>query len=1601
MTWETSSETMRKFSSIPAVGVAASVALLLEASETLRWPTPVRAAVLAVGVLATVIWLLRARGLAHRFATTGWLVTAIFGLALPLFLRTPTPQAWATQVERRLQRHFEIVRARVLELESAARGLGDRAYEISMSEAPRGPDATPRLFDVVDSLAHAGAPSRQASSWGIRIIGANGELLAWAGTTLAAENGTRMAPFSRGPREVYFRRASIGTFLVYDRQDGRADTTPADSVSGLRVVVETPVSTTFERPQDDGAGWDLAAELSTDIDVQLHYETRLLPPYLTQKNLEIHGDFDHGLQADFVIRGDDGAPRLLGRLSAPPLESTMQQRFERLRLAQSVLVLVSFAIAGWTWLRRSSVWWRLSWDQPLTGIVLLWAARALLAWLDFPSPSLTSRGVLNPTAFGFHGIGGLFRTPFDLSFTAAVLLASVLLLFVRRVRQPAAAALLGSPVATGVRTVAAAILVGLAAWTALAIATWVARNTTLPLLGAALDLGSGAVLCIHAALMMGVSAVLVLALLLVSTAIPSGASRAVVAITALGLGVALWLQASVLVAIVGIAVLAAGARLRFLFADERFTSFSVATLVLTGLAATLSTVAIQAEGFRGRQEQVIRRTEAVRKMVDDVRPFVLEHVLRDLAADPDLRRALTATDPTPFSALAFEIWAGSLLRHLDWPCQVRVHDETGAVTSEFSIGLPYSQDIQSPDFQERALAEEMLIEQTEIMASPVGTVRLYRGALPVRFGRGGPARGIVVIDLPFAHESLALAASPHVRSPELLRPGREPGPRVEESELYLLAWLRQGLVVESSSPYLEVGQPLPGAAMEQPGWRRVRLLNATYVVTELPSGERTLIAGFQLLKPLDRLLEWTQVAALDFTAAVVLLLGLVGLGRLRATSRVLPPLLIPKRLGFQQKLMGAFLVVALLPSVVISLATQNIMRERSTSRNRDAALIKARSAEAALADVVRRELQSARESEYVEWYLRHPEWWMQQSPPPARDIPAFSTITIFNGDGRPILDETLSSFSDAEGQRFVTASPRQVFASRDGNSQLNLGALEPVWVAPEGREGAASANPRLCYLYYRRRLTDALLRDLAPILNTDISGFVGPHLVVSSQKSLAAAGLLPHLVPPAAYKSVLLGSNRYAVAEETAGTQRYYAGYLPLQDRFGHRIGALAVQQLLQTDEFAIEVERTRALVVGLSTTMFVLTLALAIAFATRIFDPVRNLIEGTRRIAGGNLAFRLQARAGDEIGELERSFNDMAARLQSTRSDLDARRRYLEAVLDNIASGVVVTDREGRITAANAAAGRILSTTPVHLEGRAWRDLARAAQDPGTRSFWTHVGDAPAGEGAELTLVGERDRVTLRLIVTSLRPEADAESLGRVAIFEDLTELIRSKKLAAWAEMARQVAHEIKNPLTPLKLSAQFMQQAFHDRTEKFPEIFTDGMQTIVQQVDVLRRIASEFSDFGRMQTLEPKPMDLGALLRRVTAPYRGMQGIVLDLEPGDTTFPGDGISVLGDEEGLRKVFTNVMENAREAMNGKGRILLCVAPSGDGSVQVLVADEGTGLTAEAHERLFEPYFSTKNTGTGLGLAITRSILDKLGGSISLVNRTGGGAEVRVTLSRC
>jgi signal transduction histidine kinase len=1594
---------MRAHFGIVAIALLALFAALWQALALVQ-PLPMSLRALLLAALALALLLNLRRWSSNPAPVVSLLWVGLLGAALahPLVGRIASEEAWLDGEEARIRAYVERVRARFLAVETFAREIGERGIALAAQADTAGTSIEARLQQFAklkETLVELKprTPREIVASAGIQLFDANGALVAWAGDVHAMETKTRLSDFGGEDATVYFRRAGVVTLLTWDGTAG------ADTLPGARVVVDLPVAERSGLRNRLLQSWSLDEKLSGDaIQMDLLYDTQFVPAYLTQGDIELLGDAFRGLQAEFLIRSEEGRARVLGRLTGAPYADhvaavTQQQRRARAWLALAAAVVgVCFLLKLGTG-ARPRLW-------PLAAIAALWSLRALLAWLDLPRGTLAGPRIFDPAFFALDGFAGMLRSPFDLLLSALTLLATAAVLFadsVARATRAHATPQEASGWWGGARVLVAAAIVYVISLLSLRFVGQVVANATPALLGADLDLTAPVVLCIHAAILAAVSSLLVLTVLLVSKLVRRHVSGWLLLLTGSLVALGLWQQTSLIVGLVGVAVLFGGARLRALLVDERFTSFGLATFTLVALTATLTNEAIHREYYRSRQESVLERAARVHLMVDEVRPFLLENILEDLRQDSHLQRRIASSSLSDQSALAFEIWAGSMLSRSGWSCQVRVYGEFGRLTSEFSMGMPYDRDTPTRELQERARLEGARVEQTEVEATPVGRVRLYRGAIPLRAGPSSRVRGTIVIDLPFAHESLHLAANPRTPTPELLRTVRaEPlGTRSGHSQRDLLAWLDSGFVSESSTPYLEVGQPLREASHTTGLWQPLRLLNGTYLVTSINVGDRVLLAGFQLLKPLDRLLEWTQVAAFDFALTLGLLLLFVALGRVRAL-RSLPLLFVPKRIGFQQKLMGAFLVVALVPSMLLSLATRDVMRDRSTSRNRDAALAKARSAEAALSDLVRREVQTVRESEYLRGVLR------QEEAPPVRDIGhlEFSQIMVFHGDGRLILDETLSDLSDEEAREFVTEAPRKVFASRDDSGNLNLGALEPVWFSAQEGLSETAPDARLYYLYYRRRVTDGLLRDLAPILNTDIAGFLGPRLMVSSQKSLATAGLLPSLAPPEAFTHVQLRNNRYAVVEERAGPQRYFAGYLPLEDRFGARIGTLAVSQLLHPDEFAVEVERTRTIVVGLSTFMFVLTLILGVVFAARIFDPVRNLIEGTRRIAGGQLGFRLRARGGDEIGELERSFNDMAERLQVARVALEQRRRYLEAVLGNIASGVVTTDVHGRITAANAAARRILHRAEGSLEDRTCRELAVESEDAGTRTFWTHISESPEGEFFEVTMLRDAERLTVRMIATDLRAsdQGIAESLGRVAIFEDVTELIRSKKLAAWAEMARQVAHEIKNPLTPLKASAQFMDQAYRDQSDKFPQIFSEGMQTIVQQVDVLQRIAREFSGFGRVQKLEPRPLDLGELLRRITGPYRHMQGLQLRLANGDGgDFPGVGVRVLGDEEGLRKVFSNIFENAREAMGGSGRITLGVEPRGDGQVEVCVTDEGAGLAPEAHERLFEPYFSTKSTGTGLGLAISRSILEELGGSITLANRQEGGAEVRVTLVAC
>jgi two-component system, NtrC family, nitrogen regulation sensor histidine kinase NtrY len=396
---------------------------------------------------------------------------------------------------------------------------------------------------------------------------------------------------------------------------------------------------------------------------------------------------------------------------------------------------------------------------------------------------------------------------------------------------------------------------------------------------------------------------------------------------------------------------------------------------------------------------------------------------------------------------------------------------------------------------------------------------------------------------------------------------------------------------------------------------------------------------------------------------------------------------------------------------------------------------------------------------------------------------------------------------------------------------------------------------------------------------------------------------------------------------------------------------------------------------------------------ARGITVPIQRLAEATEAVAQGDLTVQIDAKATDEIGTLIESFNRMTQDLQGSKSkleetnltlwntnaELDRRRAYIETVVATIAAGLLSIDRNGTITTFNPSGERILGLAGDRLRGRPANE---AFKEFGLDLFQTAFDRMLADDRNDLALEGQLDvqgkLITIGLNGSRMRDESNAD-LGFVLVFEDLTELIKAQKVAAWQEVARRVAHEIKNPLTPIQLSAQRLRKKFFEKSPDFDRVFDEATNVIINEVGSLKHMLDEFAKFARLPVPQMTRQPLHDVLWDVAALYREGQkdiDLILDL---DQDLP----PINFDREQLKRVFVNLFDNAIQAMNQKGR--LWVSTKYDTKRKravVTVADEGPGIAAEDQERLFVPYFTRKKTGTGLGLAIVRRIITDHEGQI-------------------
>lgn len=422
------------------------------------------------------------------------------------------------------------------------------------------------------------------------------------------------------------------------------------------------------------------------------------------------------------------------------------------------------------------------------------------------------------------------------------------------------------------------------------------------------------------------------------------------------------------------------------------------------------------------------------------------------------------------------------------------------------------------------------------------------------------------------------------------------------------------------------------------------------------------------------------------------------------------------------------------------------------------------------------------------------------------------------------------------------------------------------------------------------------------------------------------------------------------------------------------------------------------------------LTLTLLVTFVAvwvgsrlsrEISVPLQLLLEGTHELSRGNLSHRIPYDARDEIGMVVGSFNRMARELEASKADLELsnselrltteslelRRRYIETLLETLSIGVVSTGPEGEIHTLNPKARQILGVE----RGQSLRSLVSRPEWAPIAAILSSLPQRPV-YNQEMTLSTRDEQLILSVSAAPLR-NPSGEVFGNLVILEDISTLSRAQRIAAWQEAAQRMAHEIKNPLTPIRLSAQRIHKKALERAPNMEQAILEGTETIEREVEAMMTMVNAFSRFARLPELKLRPSSLPDLLRDMVAAYETASAEVvfrLDLPEG---FP----PVRMDTEHMARVFKNLLENALQAMDTKGTVGIALREEG-GRAIVTVHDSGPGIRPEDRPKLFLPYFSTKKKGTGLGLAIVARILEEHGGDIKVDEDYRGGAGFVVSL---
>lgn len=507
---------------------------------------------------------------------------------------------------------------------------------------------------------------------------------------------------------------------------------------------------------------------------------------------------------------------------------------------------------------------------------------------------------------------------------------------------------------------------------------------------------------------------------------------------------------------------------------------------------------------------------------------------------------------------------------------------------------------------------------------------------------------------------------------------------------------------------------------------------------------------------------------------------------------------------------------------------------------------------------------------------------------------------------------------------------------------------------------------------------------LAQRVGSDLLEYREGALEEGSLDPLVQLGLYQGWVPYELHQQLANREVVQASRRTLIGGWSYVTAYRRLPDG-----DVLAAPVPLQAGASAV---RSREVVHLLAFAMMggaLLSLVLALLTGRALARPIQTLRVASERVGSGNLRLKLPEDRDDEFGRVFEAFNRMVRRLRRARKSLLRTTQRTRAIVEDSATGVIAIDGQGNVSLVNPRAQELLGESLV--EGGAIGDAIAEAADEGTKAVleWvrSYLGEGPIEASADLQLGGRRLRIRGRRITR------EGPLDGIVVNIEDVTDELRAERVLAWGEMARQVAHEVKNPLTPIKLSIQHIRRAWADERPDFKDILTRNADAMLAEIDRLAEIATSFSRFGAPgdSETELEAVDLPRVIEDVLALYSSPEGGVRFEGRVEGSIP----AVQARTSEVKEVLVNLLENARAAVGGKGLVTIH-AYAGADAVSLAVVDDGSGIPAEILGRIFEPQFSTRSTGTGLGLAIVRRLVERWGGTVTARSREGEGTSLQI-----